>query len=67
VVPDKLGKIKYLTLSVGGWQTRACAKSVRRLLQELHLTLFTPGLTVNGGLVHTTTYEPIAPKIVADR
>ena len=32
-----------LTLSVGSGQSRDCAKSVRRLLQELHLTLFPQG------------------------
>jgi hypothetical protein len=37
---------------MGGWQSRARAKSVRRLPLELHLTLFPQG-NVNERLVHT--------------
>jgi hypothetical protein len=37
-----IGKIA-LTLSVGGWQSRARVKSVGRLPKELHLALFPQG------------------------
>src|SRR4029077_19922385 len=52
-VGSAIGKI-VLTLSIAVCQSRARAKSVRRLPQELHLTRFPRGLTVSERLVHTT-------------